>query len=101
MHRVHRAAGGRSGDHRKQAAGENAKAALFPFHIQAAVGAKAEQMRISAGFRPHHHRHADHENQRHRPQDGAPLTAIADRFAKGKTQRRRDQEDRQHLHQVG
>lgn len=74
---------------------------LFSFHIQAAVGTQRQQMRIAAGLRPHHHGDAEDKDQRHCPQDGASLTPIAYHLAEGEAQRRRDQEDRQHLHEIG
>ena len=101
MHGIDRAAGGGGGDHREQTAGENTEATLFTFHIQAAVGTQRQQMRIAAGLRPHHHGDAEDKDQRHCPQDGASLTPIAYHLAEGEAQRRRDQEDRQHLHEIG
>ena len=101
MHGIDRAAGGGGGDHREQTAGENTEATLFSFHIQAAVGTQRQQMRIAAGLRPHHHGDAEDKDQRHCPQDGASLTPIAYHLAEGEAQRRRDQEDRQHLHEIG
>ncbi len=101
VHRVDRTAGGGGGHHGVQAAGQNAKAALFAFHIDAAVGSEGQQVRVTASFSPHHHRDADDENKRHSPQDGAALTVITHRFTKGKTQCGRDEENRQHLHKVG
>ncbi|CCK17798.1 Trichohyalin [Cronobacter universalis NCTC 9529] len=101
MHGVYRAAGSRRGDDRKQAARENAKAALFAFHIGGAVGAEREEVRVAGGFGPHHQRHADHENHRHGPENGAALARVAHRIAKGEAERRRDQKDSQHLYEIG
>ena len=58
-------------------------------------------MRITLPFGPHHQRNTDHENKRHGPEQGTPLTAIVDHVAKGKAERGGDQENRQHLHKIG
>ncbi|CCK01647.1 Trichohyalin [Cronobacter sakazakii 701] len=101
MHGVYRAAGGCRGDDRKQAARENAKAALFAFHIGGAVGTERQEVRVAGGFSPHHQRHADHENHCHCPENGAALARVAHRIAKGEAERCRDQENSQHLHDIG
>ncbi len=101
MHGIDRPAGRRRGNHRVQAAGENAEATLFAFHIDGAVGPKCHQMRVATGFCPHHHSCAHHKDQRHGPQDGAALAAIANGFAERQAQRCRDHEYRQHLHKIG
>jgi hypothetical protein len=44
--------------------------------------------------------HGKHKQQRHRGQHGPALACVAHRAAEGETQRRRDQEDRQHLEEV-
>ena len=101
MHRNHRAAGSRRSHDRKQATDQHAETALFTFHIDAAVRAERQQMRITLNFCPHHYAYADDKNHRHRPQQHAPLATIARHFTKGKAQRCWDQENRQHLHEVG
>ena len=101
MHRNHRAAGSRRSHDRKQATDQHAETALFTFHIDAAVRAVRQQMRITLNFCPHHYAYADDKNHRHRPQQHAPLATIARHFTKGKAQRCWDQENRQHLHEVG
>ncbi|MNE41756.1 hypothetical protein D3C80_1358440 [compost metagenome] len=100
MHRIHCTAGGRRGDHRVQTAGKNAETALFAFHIDVAVDTELHKVRVAMPFSPHHQRGADHKNQRHRPEQRAPLAAVVHHIAKGKAECGGDQEDRQHLHKV-
>ncbi len=100
MHRIDRAAGGRGGYYRKEAAGEDAKAALFPLHIGGAVRPQRQQMRVAVQLGPHHQSGADDKNNRHRPEDGVALTTVAYRITEGEAQCRGDQENGQHLQEV-
>ena len=52
-------------------------------------------------FEAHRRNRHDHEHQRHRGQHRPALPHVADHAAEGQGQRGRDQEDRQHLDEVG
>ncbi|MNN56203.1 hypothetical protein D3C81_1711200 [compost metagenome] len=101
MHPVDGAAGGGRCHYSVQAGGEDTEAALFAFHIDTAVSAQLQEMAITVPLRPHHQRRADHKDNRHRPQQRPALTAVIYHVTKGETERGGDQEDRQHLYDVG
>ena len=100
VHGVHRAAGSCRRNHCKQAAVEDAEARLFAFHVGGAVCAHLQEVRIALQFSPHHHRHGRDKHQRHRPEQHVALTAVTHAFTEREAERRRDQKDAEHLHQV-
>jgi hypothetical protein len=67
----------------------------------AGVDAELGQQGIALLLEAHRRDRHDHEHQRHRSQHRPALAHVADHAAEGQAQRRRDQEDRQHLNEVG
>ena len=107
MHGVYRATRRGGGDHGKQARGVDAETALLAFHIAARLQAASRlvyaqrgQQRIARllGRNDGDNRH--HKDQRHGRQDGPTLALVTHLPTKRKTQRGRNQENRQHLHEV-
>ena len=102
MHRVHCAAAGRGGDGGEEGRGIDAEAHLLAFHAAAGrIDAQRSERRVGLLLRDGGRDHGDHEHQRHRRQHRPSLAQVAHHAAEDEAKRRRDQEDRQHLQEVG
>ena len=62
---------------------------------------KAGKPRVAALLRPDSHRDQHDKDDRHRRQDGPALARVAHHLAEGVAERSRNQQDRQHLQEVG
>ena len=101
MHAVYRPAGGGGGHGHKQPGGKDTEAALFPFHIEGAVDPHPRKSRITVSFAPHHRHSGGNKDNGHRGQQCTALARVTGTAPECKTECRRDQENRQHLHKVG
>ena len=107
MHAVDSTTARRRGDHRKQAAGVDAKARLLALHIAAClqaagrlVHAQGAEQGVAGLLGRCDGDHRKRKQNGHGRQHGPALALVAHLDAKGKAQRRRNQEDGQHLQEV-
>ena len=102
MHGHHGAARGRRGHRREQGRGRDAETQLLALHVaQGRVHAQSRQQGVARTFGPGHGHHGGHKDQHHGRQDGPSLPEVSNHPPERETQGRGNQEDRQHLHQVG
>ena len=102
VHAVDRAARGGGGHRREQAAVGDAEAYLLAFHVAAGrIDAERMQQRVALLFEGDHGHHGDDEDRGHRREHRPALARVADQAPEGEAQRAGDEEDGQHLAEVG
>ena len=108
MHGVHRTAGSQRGNGGEQAGIGDAEAGFLAFHVAAAlhggdglVGTQPGKQGVALLLEGHRADRKHQENHRHGREYRPALARIADHAAESEAERGRDQEDRQHLDEVG
>ena len=108
VHGVDRAARRRSGNGREQGRRRDAKAGLLAFHVAASlkragglVNPQRRQVRVGDLLGPHHHQGCRDEDQAHGRQYGNSLPQITHHPAESEAQTGGNQENSEHLHEVG
>ncbi|MCY1354583.1 hypothetical protein D9M69_409660 [compost metagenome] len=100
MHGIDRAVGGRRGGHGPERRAGDAEAAFLAFQGTALLDGQAHQRRVRLVLAVQGHAQADDEEHQHAGQQRAALAQVLDVVAEGEHQRRRDQDDGDHLQQV-
>jgi hypothetical protein len=101
VHGVDGAARGRRRDYREQRGEGNAEPHLLTLHVARRwIDAERRERRVRLRFRPVADGDADNEQDAHGAEDGPALPFIPDHAPEDVGQRRADDEDQQHLHQI-
>ena len=101
MHGIHRTAGRVGGDRRKQGGVEDAEAHLLAFHVAGRLHAERLQARVARRFRRPADEHPRQKDHGHGPPHRPAVALVLDHAPEVVGQPARDQEDRQHLDEVG
>ena len=102
VHAVDRPAGGGGGHGREEPGVGDAEAHFLAFHVAArGIDTERVQERVALLLETDDGDRGDDEDGRHRSEHRPALTGVADHAPEGEAQRAGDQEDRQHLREIG